>query len=484
MPDGYTFVDAGIRMGDNAGISYYELKERTYKMDAEAKAIGVAICTVTSILSGDINTFDASASEKYYDERENSVLDEMSASTLADYMMQNKPVNVEKYPPIYWEANAQTKAVSGSMATLPPLHFIQKNNGQHYIYGVGYLKYKTPQGTLQTIYTDALPTTRDNIPTYAVTKSGESAAPARQSAPARMMARSMARKAPASGSTEDNLDLRYVFAPETQLTVYVDGQWSADLSATYGFGDKVTLVAPAVSGKTFAYWEADGQPLSTAQTLALTMNASTTLRAVYDGSAPASAKVGFTSVTRSGSNISLQAIADAEATEAGIIYSTTATGDALTIGASGVTQVAATPAQQLDGATQMPASILDANNNWMLQITPADQTTVYHARAYATVGGTTTYGSVRDVTLADLESGVRSKANLSGFELGLAEALTTVKATIIPVTYTATMAPDTEDAENWVITPSTDINGGDTVTVTYKGKRRVKSVKAVVVPAE
>lgn len=132
----------------------------------------------------------------------------------------------------------------------------------------------------------------------------------------------------------------------------------------------------------------------------------------------------------------------------------------------------------------MPASILDANNNWMLQITPADQTTVYHARAYATVGGTTTYGSVRDVTLADLESGVRSKANLSGFELGLAEALTTVKATIIPVTYTATMAPDTEDAENWVITPSTDINGGDTVTVTYKGKRRVKSVKAVVVPAE
>ena len=44
LPDGYTFVDAGIRMGDNAGISYYELKERTQTMDAEAKAIGASVC--------------------------------------------------------------------------------------------------------------------------------------------------------------------------------------------------------------------------------------------------------------------------------------------------------------------------------------------------------------------------------------------------------------------------------------------------------
>ena len=39
LPDGYTFVDAGIRLGDNAGISYYELKERTWTANSEAKAL-------------------------------------------------------------------------------------------------------------------------------------------------------------------------------------------------------------------------------------------------------------------------------------------------------------------------------------------------------------------------------------------------------------------------------------------------------------
>ena len=33
LPDGYTYVDSGVRSGDNAGISYYELKERTATMN-------------------------------------------------------------------------------------------------------------------------------------------------------------------------------------------------------------------------------------------------------------------------------------------------------------------------------------------------------------------------------------------------------------------------------------------------------------------
>lgn len=37
LPEGYTLVDAGIRMGDNNGISYYEMKE--YKGSAGQKAI-------------------------------------------------------------------------------------------------------------------------------------------------------------------------------------------------------------------------------------------------------------------------------------------------------------------------------------------------------------------------------------------------------------------------------------------------------------
>jgi len=168
LPDGYTLVDAGIRMGDNAGISYYEMKERHITMDNEAKAIATGICVVTSILGGGINTYESSATETYYAERENSVLDEITAAALSDYMLKSKPVNVEKYPPIYWEAKATSKGRTGSVNTLTPLRFIQKNNGNHYIYGMAYLTYKTPSGETKTIYTEALPTTRDNIPTYTV----------------------------------------------------------------------------------------------------------------------------------------------------------------------------------------------------------------------------------------------------------------------------------------------------------------------------
>ena len=47
----------------------------------------------------------------------------------------------------------------------------------------------------------------------------------------------------------------------------------------------------------------------------------------------------------------------------------------------------------------------------MLQITPTSASTVYHARAYVTVGGTTTYGDVKDVKLSDLQSGIWMVAN-------------------------------------------------------------------------
>ena len=437
LPDGYTFLDGGIRMGDNAGISYYELKERTISMDAESKAIGVGVCVVTSVLSGGINTFDASASEKIYVEHQNSVLDEISASELAKYMYESRPVNMEKYDPIYWEAKSQTKGMSGSMATMPPLRFIQKDNGQHYIYGIGWMRYKDASGKTCAIYTDALATTRDNIPGYTVTKTGAQAAGARQMAPARAMAQTAPRRTPAAQAEHDPMDMSLVMAPETQLNVYVDGEWASDLSRSYGYGDKATLQAPALSGKQFAYWEADGQPVSSSSELTLTMNAHTTLRAVYDAQPASAATVGFTSVTGMGNQISLQAHCDGNATAAGIIYSTSVSGDNLTIGANGVTQVAAVSAQSLGSATTMPASILDANNSWMLRIATTDDNTVYHARAYATVGGNTTYGAVRDVKLADLESGIMSIVNLDGFEPGLDAALKEVQESGQAVVYTS-----------------------------------------------
>ena len=46
-------------------------------------------------------------------------------------------------------------------------------------------------------------------------------------------------------------------------------------------------------------------------------------------------------------------------------------------------------------------------------------------------------------------------------------------------TYSVTLAEGTEDADKWTIEPKTGLNGGATVTVTYSGEKKVKSVKAV-----
>jgi uncharacterized repeat protein (TIGR02543 family) len=50
----------------------------------------------------------------------------------------------------------------------------------------------------------------------------------------------------------------------------------------------------------------------------------------------------------------------------------------------------------------------------MFQITPDSESTVYHARTYVTIGGTTTYGDVKDVKLSDLESGISLVADPDG----------------------------------------------------------------------
>ena len=179
LPDGCTFVDTGVRMGDNDGISYYEMKEYKQSTGQKAAEVGFSfgfnmIPFVGGGLSGFLTdqTMDLisgdDGSQYYYENRENSVLDEMTAATLSDYMMKFKPVNVEKYDPIYWETKAQTKSQCGSVNTLTPLRFIQKNNGNHYIYGMAYLTYKTPAGETETIYTEAIPVTRNSIPSYTV----------------------------------------------------------------------------------------------------------------------------------------------------------------------------------------------------------------------------------------------------------------------------------------------------------------------------
>ena len=181
LPDDYTFVDAGIRLGDNAGISYYELKEITYTANAEAKALVKGFAALGVLVSVDptnarfAREADSSETRTFYEVHKNSVLDEMTADTLAKHMYESKPINVEKYDPIYWEAKAKTKGMSGSMATLPPLRFAQKDNQDHWIYGIGWLRYKDKDGNIQTIYTEALATTVNGVlqnSTGTVTKVG------------------------------------------------------------------------------------------------------------------------------------------------------------------------------------------------------------------------------------------------------------------------------------------------------------------------
>ena len=193
LPDGYTFEDAGVRLGDNNGISYYFIQQVHYTYDNESKGIIAAmtagivgiqvlgqvfldsggdgalgfVCDVTeNVINGvyDVN----------YLETEGNVLDKlpMDASTLAKYMYEFKPVNVEKYPPIYWETKAAGRGMSGSIDTIPPLRFAQKYGGRNYIYGIGYLRYKDKDGNTHTIYTDALPAAVEYMPNYTVTKTG------------------------------------------------------------------------------------------------------------------------------------------------------------------------------------------------------------------------------------------------------------------------------------------------------------------------
>lgn len=167
LPSNCTYIDSGIRMGDNQGISFYSLKKR--KVSAFETAFNFITSDPISFAVDQI-TSDA---DYIIEKREDNVLNTMSAETLAKYMMENKPINIPEYEPIYWQASPTTKGRSGSVNTLTPLRFIQKNNGKHYIYGVGWLRYKDKDGNIRTINTPALATTRDSVPGDTVTKTGQ-----------------------------------------------------------------------------------------------------------------------------------------------------------------------------------------------------------------------------------------------------------------------------------------------------------------------
>lgn len=161
LPSNYTFVDAGIRLGDNEGISYYEIKEKKWSASKSAAygatAVGLAFLSGGGLFDAIMGTAEkANAVQTYYEKRWDNVLDkQMTPQGLAKYMYEHKPVNVEKYPPIYMEARYPVKTSSGSMSTLCSVGIAQQNGGKNYIYGIAYLRYKDNTGKTKTIYTDA-----------------------------------------------------------------------------------------------------------------------------------------------------------------------------------------------------------------------------------------------------------------------------------------------------------------------------------------
>lgn len=75
---------------------------------------------------------------------------------------------------------------------------------------------------------------------------------------------------------------------------------------------------------------------------------------------------------------------------------------------------------------------------------------------------------------------VKNKVDATQAEVETAtSALANAKATAVGIAgYAVTLADDTDDAENWTISPSV-AKEGQTVTVTYTGKKIIKSIKAI-----
>ena len=216
------------------------------------------------------------------------------------------------------------------------------------------------------------------------------------------------------------VDPALVFAPETTLTVFVDGEASDELSGKYPWGESVTLTAPTINEKTFHYWtNGAGDVIGYDSTLSLTMYAHTTVNAVY-GTPAETARSGaaFTSITRDENSIVFCGIGYAPSggtvTKAGVFWSTTAS---------------TLSALQSDGTDE----VTEADGNcWMLAVTPESESTAYHAVAYAVVEGQTFYSDVKTVRLSEMENGVSLIASL-----GDVTVPTSISAGLCAVTFEA-----------------------------------------------
>jgi len=163
LPANCTFVDGGLRFGDNDGIGYYDIKERTVELSAGQNAANWAGGFVTSLLTFSAPEFtDTSYTERYYELRKNNALDEMSESELAKCIYEGKTTKA-KVDPIYWDSKVKTEGNRGAIATRAPLNMTNAEDGNNWIYGIAWMRYKDSSGKIQTIYTNALATTLNGI---------------------------------------------------------------------------------------------------------------------------------------------------------------------------------------------------------------------------------------------------------------------------------------------------------------------------------
>ena len=160
LPADCTFVDAGLRFGDNDGIGYYDIKERTHEMSTGSKVMAWTGCIFGDFFNG--GAPDTSYTERYYELRKNNALDEMSATELAKYIYEGKTTKA-KIDPIYWDSRVKTEGNRGAIATRAPLNMTNAEEGNNWIYGIAWMRYKDADGELHTIYTDALATTLNGI---------------------------------------------------------------------------------------------------------------------------------------------------------------------------------------------------------------------------------------------------------------------------------------------------------------------------------
>lgn len=231
-------------------------------------------------------------------------------------------------------------------------------------------------------------------------------------------------------------DVPMAYSLSSALTVYVDGDQSLELSGEYPRGENVTLTAPdTANSKTFSYWTLSegGVPVGMETSLTLTVNADTTLYAVYGVETMVKFVAAFTSIVccnYAGKDaIALSAICNAgsggKVQSAGIRYTSNQIlgvknqSRNLLDGDSPFDVEKTLKSESVGGKVRVSIANLEDDvkeAGWTLYLTPSGGDTRYYAVVYAVVernGDTeTVYSDVREITFDSLDSGVSAIAEL------------------------------------------------------------------------